>query len=110
MNLLEKLTGETPVMWGPTIVGYGSYRYTYPSGRSGESCATGFAIRAREIVIYVGAECPDRNALLEKLGKYRLGVSCLYFRRLADLDIEVLEQLIAGSLAELRRLYPPASN
>ena len=106
MDLLGKLTGETPRMWGPSIVGYGAYRYRYDSGRSGESCVTGFAIRGIDLVVYLVAEGPDQAGLLARLGKHRMGKSCLYFKRLSDLDIGVLEKLVAGSIAELRRRHP----
>ena len=105
LTLLQRVTGEAPRMWGPTIVGFGVYRYPLASGKLGESCATGFAVRGKELVVYFVADCPDQAELLAKLGKHRLGKACLYFKRLADLDHQVLEQLVAGSLAELRRRY-----
>lgn len=106
MAVLGDITGEVPRMWGPSIVGYGSYRYRYESGRTGESCLTGFAIRGRELVVYLTAEGGEQPVLLGRLGKHRMGQSCLYFKRLADLDLIVLRQLVAGSIAELRRRYP----
>ena len=106
MSILRKVTGEQPKLWGPSIVGYGTYEYKYESGRTGHSCMTGFAIRGREIVVYLTAEGKEQAALLSKLGKHKMGKSCLYFRRLSDLDVGVLEKLVAGSLAELRRRYP----
>jgi hypothetical protein len=106
MSLLQRVTGEKPCMWGPSIVGFGSYRYPLASGKLGESCATGFAVRGKELVVYLVAEGQDQPALLARLGRYKLGKSCLYFKRLADLDQEVLEQLVAGSLAEVRRRGP----
>lgn len=105
MALLRKVTGKPPKMWGPSIVGYGLYRYTYDSGRTGEICQTGFAIRGREIVIYLTADDPEQKELLGRVGRYRMGKSCFYFKRLADLDLAVLERLIAGSLAGLERRY-----
>ncbi len=105
MALLEKVTKEPPRMWGPSIVGYGSYRYTYESGRAGESCLTGFAVRGKELVVYLVAESPQQHALLPKLGMHRMGKACLYFKRLADLDIDVLQALVAGSVAETKRRY-----
>lgn len=105
MALLGRITGEPPRMWGPSIVGFGSYRYPLASGKQGESCATGFAVRGKELVVYLIAEAPDQAALLARLGKHKIGKACLYFRRLADLDVAALEQLITGSLAELRRRY-----
>ena len=103
--LLQRVTGQAPRMWGPSIVGFGSYRYPLASGKTGESCATGFAVRGKELVVYLVAEAPDQASLLAKLGKHKFGKACLYFKRLADLDQKVLEQLIRGSLAELKRRY-----
>lgn len=101
MALLERVTGEKPRMWGPSIVGYGLYRYTYESGRTGEMCRTGFAIRGRELVVYLIAEGKEQQALLGRLGRHRMGKSCLYVRKLADVDMDVLERLVVGSLAQL---------
>lgn len=105
MALFKKVTRHTPRMWGPSIVGYGSYRYTYESGRSGEAPLAGFAIRGRELVIYLLAEGEEQRALLSKLGKHKMGKVCLYFKQLADLDKSVLENLIVGSVAEVRRQH-----
>jgi hypothetical protein len=106
MTLLKKVTKQSPKMWGPSIVGYGSYKYTYESGRTGEAPLTGFAIRGRELVIYLIAEGAEQQSRLSKLGKYKMGKACLHFKRLADLDKSVLEQLITGSITELRRRFP----
>ena len=106
MAICKRVTKQQPRMWGPSIVGYGSYAYTYESGHSGEACLTGFAVRGKELVVYVVAESPAQVELLAKLGKHKMGKSCLYFRRLADLDVKVLEALIAGSVAGVRRRYP----
>ena len=105
MALLGKVTQLSPKMWGPSIVGYGSYRYTYESGRTGEALLAGFAIRGRQLVVYIDAEGDRQKFLLSKLGKHNMGKSCLYFKKLADLDASVLEQLVAGSVAEVRRRY-----
>lgn len=105
MALLEQLTGQSAKMWGPSIVGYGSYSYTYDSGRSGEAPLTGFAIRGRDLVLYLSVDSEEQQALLARLGKHKMGKSCLYFKQLADLDSSVLEQLIAGSITELRQRY-----
>jgi hypothetical protein len=93
-------------MWGPSIVGYGAYTYTYESGHSGTACLVGFAVRGKELVIYLLAESPAQRALLAKLGRHKMGKSCLYIKRLSDLDPKVLEALITGSVAELKRRYP----
>jgi hypothetical protein len=105
MALFKSITGHPPKMWGPSIVGYGSQRYTYDSGRTGEVPLACFAIRGRDLVVYVSAGSKKQKALLARLGKHSMGKSCLYFRHLADLDTSVLEQLIAGSIAEFQRHY-----
>ena len=105
MAMCKRVTKQPPKMWGPSIVGYGSYTYRYESGHSGDACAVGFAVRGKEFVVYIFAEDPDQIELLAKLGKHRMGKSCLYFKRLADIDATVLEALIAGSLSEVKRRY-----
>jgi hypothetical protein len=102
--LLGKITGQAARMWGPSIVGFGSYRYTYESGRTGEAPLAGFAIRGRELVVYLDCEA-GTQALLPALGKHRMGKSCLYFKQLSDLDASVLEQVIVDSIASVRRRY-----
>jgi hypothetical protein len=103
MAWLKKLTKQQPRMWGPSIVGYGSHRYTTESGHTGEAPLTGFAIRGRDLVLYVIPEGDNVKSLFSRLGKHRMGKSCLYFRQLADLDMSVLEQIVAGSIAGARR-------
>jgi hypothetical protein len=96
-------------MWGPSMVGYGACRYAYESGRTGEMFLAGFAIRGRELVVYLAADREEQEALLSMLGKHRMGKSCLYFKRLADLDRTVLERLIANSVADVKRRYGTSS-
>ena len=103
--LLEKVTKQAPRMWGPSIVGFGSYTYKYESGRTGESCLTGFAVRGKELVVYLVSEGQEQQALLAKLGKHKMGKACLYFKRLADLDTKVLEALVSESVAETKRRH-----
>ena len=105
LSLFTKITKQKPRMWGPSIVGYGSYRYTTGSGRTGEMARAGFAIRGRDLVVYILANDKKQKALLSRLGKHSMGKSCLYFRRLGDLDQRVLEQLIVNSIAEGKRLH-----
>ena len=105
MVLLKRVTRHSPRMWGPSIVGYGSYRYIYESGRTGEAPLAGFAIRGRELVVYLMAEGEKQRSLLSRLGKHKMGKSCLYFKQLADLDRSVLEKLVVGSVADVRRRY-----
>ena len=106
MAMCKRVTKQQAKMWGPSIVGYGSYAYKYESGHSGDMCLTGFAVRGRELVVYLMAENPEQAKRLAKLGKHRMCKSCLYFKRLADLDAKVLEALIAGSVAGVKRRYP----
>jgi hypothetical protein len=105
MGLLGTVTRQPPRMWGPSIVGYGSYRYTYESGGTGEAPLAGFAIRGRELVVYLLAEGDRQRSLLSKLGKHRMGKVCLYFKQLADLDKSVLKQLVTNSVADVKRRY-----
>ena len=105
MALLKKVTQKQPRMWGPSIVGYGSFKYTYNSGRTGDMPLAAFAIRGRELVVYVMAEGEKQKSLLKKVGKHKMSKTCLYFKRLADLDKSVLEKLVVGSIAEARQRY-----
>ena len=105
MVMFKKVTKHSPKMWGPSIVGYGSYTYKYESGRTGESCLTGFAVRGKELVVYLVAESSEQRALLARLGKHKMGRACLYFKRLADLDQSILEQLVAESVEETKRRH-----
>src|SRR5687767_12346760 len=103
MDLFGKITGQkTPRMWGPSIVGFGSYTYTNASRRPVDVPLACFAIRGRDLVVYLYAEGPKQKALLSKVGKYKMGKSCFYFRQLADLDRSVFEKLVVGSIAEFK--------
>lgn len=104
--LFRKVTGWQPRMWGPTMVGYGRYAYTYKSGHSGEFLATGFSPRKANLSIYIMPGYADFGPILDRLGKHKLGKSCLYVNRLSDIDTDVLEDLIRAGLADLRRRYP----
>jgi hypothetical protein len=105
MALFKRVTRQAPRMWGSSIVGYGSYRYTYESGRTGEAPLAGFAIRGRELVVYLAPDGQEQKSLLSMLGKHKIGKACLYFKQLADLDTSVLEKLVVDSVAEMRRRY-----
>jgi len=105
-SLLRRVTGCAPKMWGPSIVGFGSYHYEYASGHSGDMCLAGFSSRGREIVVYLMVEDDRAERLFSALGKHRRGKSCLYFRRLADVQMPVLEELVALSVAQTRRRHP----
>ena len=105
MALFKKITRKPPRMWGPSIVGHGTFRYTSSSGRTSDVPLACFAIRGRDLVVYLAAEGETQKALLSKLGKHSMGKSCLYFRKLADLDKSVLEKLVRGSIAEAGQLW-----
>lgn len=109
-KLMAKATQQEPVMWGTSIVGFGSYHYHYESGHQGDSCLVGFSSRKGDISIYLMAGFSDRDELLARLGRHKMGKGCLYVRRLNDIDPKVLEQLVAGSIAEVKRRYGPAKN
>jgi hypothetical protein len=104
--VMKRVTGCAPKMWGPSIVGFGSYHYEYASGHSGDMCLAGFASRGREIVVYLMVGDAGAEKLFAALGKHRRGKSCLYFKSLADVELPVLEQLVALSFAETRSRYP----
>ena len=103
--LMRKVTKQEPRMWGPSIVGFGSYHYKYASGHEGDSALAGFAARGRDLVVYImGFE--GRDALLAKLGEHETGKVCVYIRRLANVDLKVLEKLVARSVADTKSRYP----
>lgn len=110
--LFRKVTGEVPKMWGPSIIGYGDYRTTYASGRDVHWMRAGFSPRKAKHSLYLmGGYCDEvagkrREELLKRLGKYSTGKSCLYINKLADVDLEVLEQMIASDWAAMKRKYP----
>ena len=106
LDLMERLSGEPAAMWGPSIVGFGSYHYKYDSGREGDMCRIGFSPRKAELVLYLVDGFDGHADLLARLGKHRTGVSCLYIKKLADVDMAVLEQLITASLAHMDATYP----
>ena len=101
VRLMESATGEKPRMWGPSIVGFGSYHYTYESGREGDMPLVGFSPRKAATVIY-GIGLGDSEALLAKLGQHTTGKGCLYIKKVADVDQKVLEQLLLKSVAANR--------
>ena len=109
LALMRRVTRQEPRMWGPSIVGFGSYHYKYASGHEGDSALAGFAARGRELVVYIAPDFEGRDVLLAKLGEHRTGKVCVYIRRLANVDLKVLETLVARSVAETKRLYPQAN-
>lgn len=104
--IMARLSGEPPRMWGGSMVGFGRYRYQYESGRKGEMFRIGFGSRKAALVLYVMDGFPRYAELLARLGKHSTGKSCLYVKRLADIDLGVLEALIAESLASMQAKYP----
>ena len=104
--LMRKVTKQEPRMWGPSIVGFGSYHYKYASGHEGDSALAAFAVRGSEVVVYIAESFEGRDVLLAKLGKHRIGKVCVYIKRLANVDLKVLETLVARSVADTKRRYP----
>jgi len=111
IDLFARVTGEEPIMWGPSIIGFGSYNYRYDSGREGTMCRTGFSPRKAKLSLYLmGAYCtPEAQAvqqhLLDRLGKHSLEKSCLYINRLEQVDLAVLEQLIRNNWDLMNERY-----
>jgi hypothetical protein len=104
--MMERISGEPAVMWGPTMVGFGRYHYKYASGHGGTYFRIGFSPRAKELVVYIMGGFPRHQPLMDRLGKYRSAKSCLYIKRLADVDEAVLADLIREALEFMRSAYP----
>ncbi|MBO9450867.1 DUF1801 domain-containing protein [Tropicibacter sp. R16_0] len=105
-QLFRAVTGFQPVMWGEAIVGYGRYHYRYTSGREGDFLATGFAPRKAALSIYIMPGYADFEDILARLGKHKIGKSCLYVNKLADIDLDVLGELIRAGLRDLATHWP----
>ncbi len=105
IRLMQRATGEKPKMWGPSIVGFGSYHYKYDSGREGDMPLIGFSPRKAATVLYCMTAFQDAQALLAKLGRHSMGKSCLYFKKLSDVDAKVLEALVVKSVSAMRTRY-----
>lgn len=103
--MMRKATGKRAKMWGPSIVGYGTYHYKYESGREGDFMIAGFSPRKQALTVYILAGFRDFDTLMGKLGKYKTGKSCLYIKHLSDVDEKVLEKLIDGSVEYMRKNY-----
>ncbi|MFO0968929.1 MAG: DUF1801 domain-containing protein [Gemmataceae bacterium] len=108
LEMMTDITGETPKMWGPSIVGFGQYHYVYDSGHEGDCCLTGFSPRKDALTLYLYAGLEQRFAAeLKALGKVKTGKGCLYIKKLADVDLNVLRGMIRASIAQLKKLSKP---
>ncbi|MEM8747461.1 MAG: DUF1801 domain-containing protein [Actinomycetota bacterium] len=105
LDLMQRVTGCEPKMWGPSIIGFGRYHYVYDSGREGDFMLAGFSPRKSNLVIYTMPGYADLDDQLERLGKHKIGKSCLYVNKLADVDVAVLEEIVADGVAEMRRTH-----
>lgn len=105
-EMMKKITKLQPKMWGPSIVGFGSYHYKYASGHEGDMCLVGFSPRKQNISLYLCGTLPKENKLLEKLGKHKTGVGCLYIKKLSDVDLSILKQLITNSIDYIKNKLP----
>lgn len=108
-SLMRRATGAKAEMWGPSIVGFGHFHYRYDSGREGDWFLAGFSPRKQELTVYVMGGLQDNAALLARLGKHKASAGCLYLKRLAEVDLTVLETLVARSAATLRAMHTPAA-
>ncbi|MGE3809273.1 MAG: DUF1801 domain-containing protein [Gemmataceae bacterium] len=102
-KLMTKATKHQPKMWGSSIVGFGSYHYVYDSGREGEMCLVGFSARKSNITLYGLNAAPNHATLLSKLGKYKSSKGCMYIARLSDIDLKILEKLVAAAAEAKKR-------
>jgi len=107
LTWFEAVTGLEPVMWGTSIIGYGRYRYKYESGREGESMLTGFSPRKSAMTVYImpGYQFPEMQAKLDRLGKHKLGKSCLYISKLDEIDMQVLREIVEHGVRYMRNNY-----
>jgi len=105
LRMMKKATGAQPRMWGPSLVGFGSYRYKYPSGREGEWPITGFSPRKTDMTLYIMPGFTNYGELMGRLGRHKTGKSCLYIKRLADVDLEVLEELVTASVKAVKKAH-----
>ena len=104
--IMSRASGHPPRMWGASIIGFGSYHYTYDSGREGDMCRIGFSPRKGKTVLYMASKFPRHPEIMARLGKVKTGKSCIYVKRLSDLNLDVLGELCAASLAHRAQIYP----
>jgi hypothetical protein len=109
IELMESWSGFEPKMWGPTIIGFGSYHYKYASGHEGDAPIIGFSPRKAAFSLYVVAAGSNNTKLLDQLGKYKMGKACIYFKKLADLDIDTLEKLCRAAINYIKENYSYAA-
>ena len=102
LELMQQVTGDEPKMWGDSIIGFGTYRYKYASGRQGEWFLTGFSPRVQNLTLYIMSGFDEYDDLLAKLGKHSTGKSCLYVKRLESIHLDVLKELIEKSVAHMK--------
>lgn len=105
LELMQRVTGCRPTMWGPSIIGFGRYHYRYDSGREGDFMMTGFSPRKASLVVYVLPGYDEIGEQLARLGKHKTGKSCLYITKLADVDLAVLEEIVTDGVARMRERY-----
>ncbi len=105
LDLMREATGQEPAMWGASIVGFGSYHYKYASGREGDWPLTGFSPRKQNLTLYIMPGFDRYESLMKKLGKHSTGKSCLYIKRLADIDIPTLKELVKRSSEHISTVY-----
>lgn len=105
VELMQAVSGQPPVMWGDGIVGFGTYHYKYASGREGDWFLTGFAARKQSLTLYIMAGFDQYDYLMEQLGKYKTGKSCLYIKKLTDINESILKTLLEESIAYLKKQY-----
>lgn len=104
-EMMARITGEKPRMWGPTMVGFGEYHYKYDSGREGDLFLIGFSPRKANLVLYIMPGYGQFDDLMARLGKFKTGKSCLYINKLNDIDMDVLEELISKSVVWMKNKY-----
>ena len=106
IEMLKKISDHEPIMWGPSIIGFGRYRYGNPKGHHGEICLTGFSPRKGNLSLYILSGAPGQDALLKKLGKHKAGKGCLYVKKLQDVDLKVLSEIAEKSYKYMKKQFP----
>lgn len=106
LKIFEETSGFEAKMWGPSIIGFGSYHYKYATGHEGDSPLAGFSPRKAKISLYFSPNLPNREELLSRFGKYTTGKSCVYINKLADIDVEVLKEFILQDIQYVQKIYP----